>query len=227
MLAEGEKPGLNEAGFDATYPWSVMNVAYGIYSGKTTVRQLDSIINYNDSVYPKNAMRMYFTTNHDENSWNGTEFERFGEASKTFAVWAFTMGKSIPLIYSGQEEPNKKRLKFFIKDTIVWHNYSLASFYKSLIALRESTPALAADASFSKLRTEKDDVVYAYAREKNGQKAVIVLNLSPKQQKFKIRDDKINGEAKDAFSGAEEKMDQKKIINLSPWAWLVYIYNAK
>jgi len=227
MLAEGDSPGLNENGFDATYPWNVMNIAYGIYPGKTTVRQLDSVINHNDSVYPKNAYRMYFTTNHDENSWNGTEFERFGNAYKTFALWAFTMGKSVPMIYSGQEEPNKNRLRFFVKDTIHWSKYELMPFYETLIALRHSEPALSGDASFSRIKTEKDDAIYSYIRENKGSKLIVVLNLSPKEQKFKIPDGRIAGESKNIFSGSSEKNDSEKIFDLQPWAYLVYDYNVK
>ena len=210
MLAEGDKPGLHKAGFDETYPWSVMNIAYGIYPGKTTLKQLDSVINYNDTAYPKNSFRLYFTTNHDENSWNGTEFERFGEGYKAFAVWAFTMKNSLPLLYSGQEEPNKRRLHFFIKDTIPWSKYSMADFYKTLNMLRRSTPALAADASFTKLKTGVDDAVYAYLRHKDGHKVAVILNLSKQQQQFTIADDGINGDAKEAFTGMKEKLNTAK-----------------
>ncbi len=225
MLAEGEKPELNASGFDATYAWSVMNVAYGIFPGKTTVRQLDSVINHNDSVYPKNAFRMYFTTNHDENSWNGTEFERFGDAYKAFDVWAFTMDKSIPLIYSGQEEPNKKRLKFFVRDTISWGKYELAPFYKTLIDLRDSNVALSADASFARLPTDKNDVIYAYSRQKGANRVVVILNFSPKQQQFKIADTSIKGEAHNIFAGWQEKVNTDTVFNLAPWGYLVYQYH--
>jgi len=227
MLAEGEKPGLHKAGFDETYPWSVMNIAYGIYPGKTSLTQLDSVIDHNDTAYPQNIFRLYFTTNHDENSWNGTEFERFGEGYKAFAVWAFTMKNSLPLIYGGQEEPNKKRLHFFVKDTIQWGKFELAGFYKTLNALRRSTPALAADASFSKMKTGVDDAVYAYLRIKDGHKVAVILNLSKKPQQFSIADDRIAGNAKNVFTGTNEKLGKDQIFNLQPWAYLVYEYDTQ
>ncbi len=227
MLAEGEKPGLHKAGFDETYPWSVMNIAYGIYPGKTSLKQLDSVIDHNDTAYPKNVFRLYFTTNHDENSWNGTEFERFGEGYKAFAVWAFTMKNSVPLIYSGQEEPNKKRLHFFVKDTIQWGKYELAGFYKTLNTLRRSTPALAADASFSKINTGADDAVYAYLRIKDGHKVAVILNLSKKPQQFTLADNRIAGNAKNVFAGTNEKLGKDQKFNLQPWAYLVYDYGTQ
>jgi alpha-amylase len=227
MLAEGDKPSLHEAGFDETYPWNIMNVAYGIYSRKSTLLQLDSAIRYNDSVYPKNAFRLYFTTNHDENSWNGTEFERFGEGYKTFAVWAFTMKNSVPLIYSGQEEPNKNRLKFFVKDTIPWNKYGLASFYKTLTALRKSSPAFAADASFKQSITGAYKDVYVYFREKKGRKALVILNFSGNDQAISIDDAIVAGSAKNIFSGAIEKLNKSSTFTLKPWGYRVYDYLAK
>lgn len=227
MLAEGEKPSLHEAGFDETYPWSVMNIAYGIYSGKTTIRQLDSVMDYNDHVYPKNSFRLYFTTNHDENSWNGTEFERFGEGYKTFAVWAFTMKNSVPLIYSGQEEPNKRRLKFFVKDTIGWKDYSLSSFYKTLTRLRRTNAALAADASFKKIKAGDENTVYAFVRQKNGKKIFVVLNFSGKEQQIKIQDASLAGDPLNVFSGRHEKINPSHSFHIGPWGYIVYDYNAK
>jgi alpha-amylase len=224
MLAEGDLPALHVDGFDATYAWNIMALAYGIHSGKTTLYQLDSAINHNDSIFPKNAFRMYFTTNHDENSFNGTEFERFGEGYKTFAIWTFTMGRSVPLIYSGQEEPNLKRLKFFVKDTIQWKNYGLASFYKTLSNLRHTTPALAADASYTKLKTGNDRSIFAYQREKEGRKLTVLLNFSGKPQKFKIQEDRVKGRVKNVFDGTEENLDLDKVYSLKPWGWLVYDY---
>ncbi|HLK29965.1 MAG TPA: alpha-amylase family glycosyl hydrolase, partial [Puia sp.] len=227
MLAEGEKPTLHEAGFDETYPWSVMNIAYGIHSGKTTLKQLDSVIDYNDHVYPINSFRLYFTTNHDENSWNGTEFERFGEGYKAFAVWAFTMKNSVPLIYSGQEEPNKRRLKFFIKDTIEWKNYALASFYKTLNVLRRSNIALAADASFKKIKAGDEEAVYAFVRQKSGHKILVVLNLSGKEQTIKILDASLVGYPLNVFMKTHEKIKTNAQFNIEPWGFVLYDYNAK
>lgn len=147
MLAEGNKPWLHAAGFDETYTWETMGSTADLYKGKISLAQFDSALNSSIALFPKNAYRMYFTSNHDENSWNGTEFEKYGNAYKTFAVFSQTMYQSVPLIYNGQEVPNKKRLKFFVKDPIEWGQYAMAGFYKTMLNLRRSTPALAADAS--------------------------------------------------------------------------------
>ncbi|HYE56176.1 MAG TPA: alpha-amylase family glycosyl hydrolase, partial [Chitinophagaceae bacterium] len=224
MLAEADRPEMHTVGFDATYAWSIQGILYGIYSGKTNLTQLQRAIDSVDKLLPAGAMRMYFTVNHDENSWNGTEFERFGPGHKAFAVWTQTMHRSIPLIYSGQEEPNKKRLQFFEKDPIKWSKYEYAPFYKTLLQLRKNTPALATDASFRKLATGKDDAVYAFVREKNGSKVAVVLNLSKNPQQFTIADDVINGNATSVFDGRSESLAKDKQFNLKPWEYIVYKY---
>ncbi|HYC29100.1 MAG TPA: alpha-amylase family glycosyl hydrolase, partial [Chitinophagaceae bacterium] len=224
MLAEADKPELHNAGFNATYPWSIESVLYGIYSGKTTLAQLEHTIDSVEALLPANAMRMYFTTNHDENSWNGTEFERFGEGYKTFAVWTHTMFRSIPLIYSGQESANRKRLQFFEKDPIQWGTYELAPFYKTLLDLRKNTPALAADASFKKLQTGKDDAVYAFARQKGASKVVVLLNFSKDPQQITIDDAMLKGNARSVFSGAAITLPQCKTLTLKPWEFVIYRY---
>ena len=225
MLAEGDKPELHTAGFDATYAWGAMNAMKDLYTGKSKLAQFDSILNNNIQTFPAGSARMFFTTNHDENSWNGTEFEKFGAAYKTFAVFSQTMAQSIPLIYSGQEMPNKKRLKFFVRDPIQWTgSYEMAPFYKTLLTLRKSNPALAFDASFKRLASSDNDVVMAYAREKEGRKVIVIMNLSAAGQKFSITDPKINGEPMNVFTGIAEKISDTHQFSIEPWGYLVYSY---
>ena len=86
----------------------------------------------------------YFTSNHDENSWNGTEYEKYGAAAINLAVFS-CLWNGLPLLYSGQELPNLKRLKFFDKDPIEWNGkYELHDFYRTLLQLRKRNPALRA-----------------------------------------------------------------------------------
>jgi glycosidase len=225
MLAEGEKPELHLAGFDETFAWSVMNAMTDVYKQKRNLSHLDSIINRNIQIFPKNAYRLYFTTNHDENSWNGTEFEKYGDAYKAFAVLTQTMYQSVPLIYSGQEVPNKKRLKFFIKDPIEWGTkFEMAPFYKTLLSLRKGNVALAADASYKKLLTANDVAIFAYLREKQGRKVAVILNLSNQPQRFTIKDKSVYGNAINVFSKKKESISSTHVYDMEPWGYVVYEY---
>ena len=224
MLAEGEQPWLHAAGFNTTYEWKMMRMMGDVYNGKKSLVQLDSLLNSDMSAYPGNSSRMFFTTNHDENSWNGTEFEKYGDAYKTFAVFTQTIYHSIPLIYNGQEVPNKKRLKFFVKDTISWNQYAMAPFYTTLLALRKTNPALAVDASYKKLTSSNDAAIFAYLRQDKVHKVAIILNLSGKPQKITIKDKSLLGIPQDIFSRLNEKIEDKHLFELAPWGYLVYDY---
>ena len=225
MLAEGENLELYNAGFDELYAWNMMKAMAALYAGEKTVVQFDSVVNAEIAKYPKNAYRLFFTTNHDENSWNGTEFEKYGAAYKTFAVFSQTMYQSIPLIYNGQEDLNKKRLKFFVKDTIPWDGVKeMAPFYKTILTLRKANPALAADAGYRKLNSSADNAVFCYLREKEGHKVAVVLNLSKHAQKFSITDTSIDGEPLNIFMGVKEKLSTGHQFSIEPWGYIVYDY---
>ena len=224
MLAEGEKPWLHEAGFNATYAWTVMSMMTDLYGGKKTLVQFDSLLIHNISTFPGNACRMFFTTNHDENSWNGTEFEKYGEAYKSFAVFSQTMYQSIPLIYSGQEVSNKKRLKFFVKDTIDWKGYDMGPFYTLLLSLRKRNPALAVDASYRKLKSSNEASIFAYLREYKKHRVAVILNLSGTAQQFTINDIGLMGKPLNIFSNKTVQLNDKQVYNIEPWGFLLYDY---
>ncbi len=226
FLAEADKAELHTAGFDATYGWSVMNIMYGIYPGKTTLKQLDAVLDSLEKALPPNAMRMYYTTNHDENSWNGTEFERFGPGYKAFAVWTQTMKRSIPLVYSGQEEPNKKRIKFFEKDPIQFGKYELSGFYKTLLKERRENPALASDASFRKINVGDENALYAFVREKEGHKVAVIINFSNKEETVTINDETLTGEPLNLFMGTKEKLSKNHSFKVEPWGYIIYDYEG-
>ena len=152
FLAEGDKPYLAKT-FDAVYPWPMFHVMEKVSAGTAPAYMLDSIRLDNEKLYPRRTIQMYFTSNHDENSWNKADYGTFPSASHApFAVFTQTMENSVPLIYSGQEEPVLRPLQFFEKDPIEFKNYGRAEFYLRLLALRKSTPALSSDASFRKVK---------------------------------------------------------------------------
>lgn len=224
MLAEGNTGWLHESGFDATYNWNAMHWSEDFYKGKMTSKAFIDSLDANIRLYPEDAMRLNFTTNHDENSWNATEFEKYGDAYKLFAVFSMTYNQSIPLVYSGQEIPNKKRLKFFVKDPIEWKKLEMEKFYSILLHLRKSNPALASNASYRKLNTTNDNEILSYLRENKGHKVLTIFNLSGKAQRFKINDKSISGNPYNVFMYANEKISSIHEFNIEPWGFIVYDY---
>lgn len=221
MLAESNAAWVHEAGFDASYPWDAFTTMKLIAKGERPAFAIDSVLRHVDSTYTPNAIRMYFTSNHDENSWNHADWQTMpGAEHAPFAVLTQTIERSVPLIYSGQEEPFLDSLRFFYKDTITFGHYGRAAFYKTLLNLRKNNPALAANAPFHKLRTNNDAALYAFEREQNGNKVLVVLNLSKTPQQLVWKDQPSDKEWNNVFAGNKEPVD--KGFGIEPWGYAVY-----
>lgn len=166
FLAEGEKPELHSAGFDATYSWELHHMLNEIAQGNAGLNDLVEYIKKEQSTYPEDAFRLAFTSNHDENSWAGTEFERMGDAWKAMTVLCWTLPATQPLIYTGQEIGMDHRFEFFEKDPMpqnVDNHYT--DFYRYLSGLKHTHPALNAGgmSSFEMVSAENNTLVFKRA----------------------------------------------------------------
>lgn len=225
MLAEGDKPELNADGFDATYTWNDFVLFKKIAKGERKASDFDSAINRTDKEFPKNALRMFFTSNHDENSWSEADYNTTpGTSHAPFAVMTQTMKRSVPLIYGGQEEPFLRAIRFFDKDTITFGKYARADFYKKLLLLRKSNPALAANADFVRIHTNADDKVYAYLRKNQGKKVLVVLNWTGSPLKVQVDNALISGNVMEIFTGKKTSFHQNAEYTLKAWGYQIYNY---
>ena len=173
--------------------------------------------------FPCNAFRTYFTSNHDENSWNGTEYEKYGEAAQLFAVFSCTWN-GIPMIYSGQELPNKKRLKFFEKDVIVWQQrFELHDFYKTLLTLHSTNRSLRAGDTevLTRIVSHPDDhQVFSYLRKHETDEVLIVLNCSAEGMHFQVKN--VKGVFRNVFGGDDINFTTNDQVYLNAWGYLVF-----
>jgi alpha-amylase len=221
---ELEKPEYGEA-FDASYTWAWMHQTEDFYKKQLTTDTLYTVLKKYDDL-GDSTMRAWFTTNHDENSWNGTEYEKYGEMAKTLAVFSVTWN-GIPIIYSGQELPNKKRIQFFEKDTINWSGYNeLHDFYKTLLDLHSDHPALRAGdytVQTFRIKTTENKNVFAYLRKKENKEVLVILNLSPQNDlHFNIIDGNITGIFKNVFSRTDNDFTNEKSFQMQGWEFLVF-----
>ncbi|HTL06803.1 MAG TPA: alpha-amylase family glycosyl hydrolase [Chitinophagaceae bacterium] len=227
MLAEGDKGSLHRDGFNCSYPWDMYQAMKRIAAGSSNALAIDSVLRRQDSSFPAGAARLYFTSNHDENSWNKADYGTMpGARHAPFAVFTQTMRNSLPLIYSGQEEPVLDSISFFYKDPIQFGKYARAKFYKTLLLLRQSTPALAVDAAFKKVNVGNEKALYAYTREKEGHKVFVILNLSNQSQTINISDSSVSGQPLNVFMGSREKVYPGLKYGIEPWGYVVYDYNV-
>lgn len=225
MLAESDKASDQIDGFDATYPWPEFHTMVDIAAGKKNALSLDSIMNITNRAFPQNALLLYFTSDHDENSWNKADYGTMPGASHApFAVLTQTLPRSIPLIYSGQEEPFLDSISFFYKDTITFKKYARADFYSKLLHLRKENSALAANASFEKIQSNNDNNIYAFIRQNGKNKILVLVNLSNTQQHVTLSDQSINGTATNLFTSKKENINNNQSMTLKAWDYKVYVY---
>ncbi|MDE6445583.1 MAG: DUF3459 domain-containing protein [Alistipes sp.] len=228
LLAEAEGPQFHADGFDATYGWKMHHLLNEIAQGKKSAADLRVLLAEYAAEYPASASRMMFTSNHDENSWAGTEFERMGDAAAAMAALTYVLPQSLPLIYTGQEVGYDHRFEFFEKDPMpAWEPNERTAFYKKLNALRHDNPALASGG-------EGGDIVYmggavadvmAFTRSAGDNKVVCFFNLSAEPQAV-IPTVEVAGDLTDAMTGEPHPILPGEEFRLAPWEYLILVKSA-
>jgi len=221
-LGECEVPEYHQV-FDATYTWRWMHASQEFYQNKMNLQSLLTVLYKSVTEFPCTAMRVYFTSNHDENSWNGTEYEKYGDAAQLLAVFSCTWD-GIPMIYSGQELPNRKRLKFFDKDQIDWDgNFQLQQFYKTLLTLKSNNKSLRG--GDPKVATQivshpDDHRAFAYLRKHKKAQVLTILNFSGDGLDFEVIN--VDGVYRNVFGVDDINFKATSHVYLNAWGYLVF-----
>ncbi len=182
MLAEAEQADLLEKAFDTTYNWAVHHLMNDIANERKSAWDMSECFKYDVYFYSPNAIRMYFTSNHDENKNAGSALERLGNSYKAFTLLTYTV-PGMPLIFSGQEAGLNRRLDFFDKDLINWQseNKEYEEFYTYLNNLRKKNKALWSGyegGEMVKVYTNDDGKFFAFTRKKDDNEILVVMNLT-------------------------------------------------
>ncbi|WP_306349980.1 alpha-amylase family glycosyl hydrolase [Flavobacterium sp. '19STA2R22 D10 B1'] len=222
MLAEAEKADLMKKAFDMAYGWESHHIMNEIAQGKKNVKAWDDYIVKKDTVFQADDFTMYFTSNHDENSWNGTEYERMGDAVELFAALTFT-APGMPLIYNGQEYDFKKRLRFFEKDTLIKEKGKMYEVYEKLGVLKNNNVALNGGkkaASYTRIATSSDANILAFERAKDSKQVYFVGNMTKKDQTFTTP---IEGTYTDYMSGQKMTLSKDQKLVFKPWEYKILV----
>lgn len=222
-LAETEDISYHEA-FDISYSWEWMHKTEKYFKDEIPFAELISTLEHYKNDFPFHALHLFFTSNHDENSWNGTEYEKYGAFTKALAVFG-SMYDGVPLIYSGQELPNNKRLKFFDKDEIEWTNdIAFHSFYKALYALRSRYEAVS-DFAFDEQKLLPDGFsknLLAFSSVKNEGAILVFINLGKFYSEQNYIVENIAGRFRNIFTNEEVEIDRSMLIKLKSADFAVY-----
>ncbi|MBN3034460.1 MAG: alpha-amylase [Bacteroidales bacterium] len=224
MLAEAEQPDHHIRAFDMSYNWELHHLFNEIAAGSSDPDAITACLEKQGEIYPADAYRMLFTSNHDENSWKGSAIERLGFAAAPMAVLSFTL-PGMPLIYSGQEAGIDRKLLFFDKDTIDWDlDTSWFGFYHKLARMKRGHPSLANGSSggrFVPLSTTAGKRTFAFARELNGPDLIVLTHFSEQPARFLIKEQGISGSYTDLFSGRKLRLKTGDTLALGPWGYQI------
>ena len=238
MLAEASKPELLNS-FNADYAWPMKDVFNDIaatqgvneYAAKNNqnrekgdARSIIKLLERLDKEYPKGSIHMNMVTNHDLNSWEGTEFERYGKGLGAFAVLSYTL-PGMPMMYTGQEVGFNHAFEFFDLDPVQpdYTRNQLTAFYEMLNALKHNHTALNASGQLDTMTvwdTTSPDVLAFTRSDAQGDEVTVLVNLSSAENEVTFTDLAPSADSKlNYFTGAPAEMPG----HLGPWEYQVWI----
>ncbi len=225
LLAEWENRDLHAAGFDATYSWTLFDLLHDLCQERKSPESLGVYFNWQVKAWPADAQRMLFTSNHDKNSWEGTDTELFGEGLPAAIAFTF-LCQGIPLVNNGQEAGLNRRLAFFEKDEIHWRENPQRELIYQLIAFRKEHPALwnpGWGAGMEEVPTTSNCVT-AFQRRLPGDRVICLFNFTSGPVEFSFRDTAlVEGCWMEPFSPEEQAVDIHSPQLLAAWGWRVLV----
>lgn len=225
MLGEVESPEYHtDNTFDVTYDWEFHHLINRIAQGHSSVDDLRGLLAHQRNIYKVSDGLLRFTSNHDENSWNGSEMERMGDAHKCLAALTYVLD-GMPLIYSGQEAGSARRLEFFEKDLIDWSGMEeYTAFYRELNGLKHTMSALqygGRGAEVVEIASSQPYNIFAIKRIDGDSSVIAIFNLSPHHIQPAFYDGDYSGRYYKLWHGQTDLVSNQW-DPFSPWEFKIY-----
>lgn len=223
MLAEGSEPQLHIDAFDLTYAWNTYDILRPLVRGEQRVEEIAVTLQRERYSYPRGALRLRFTTNHDKNKYDAPPVAWLGPEAARAAAVLMHMLPGVPLIYNGQEVGSGASLSLFEKEEINWSGDSLGfrALYTSLNAIRAAqAPVRRGD--FHPLAVRGSDRVFAFIRSIDESDPVFTaVNLSRRTASFTcpVPDD-LEGEML-LTTGSVYREKRALRVTLPPWGYVI------
>lgn len=225
MIAEANKPELLTKAFDLDYAWPFHSMMTNVLENGAPAQAMRFNWETERERYPKGALEMRFSDNHDEKR----ALARFGERGALAAsALVFTMD-GVPLLYNGMEAGDTTESgapALFEKLPVFWQiserRPNFPPFYKQLVALRRAHPALQ-QGETEWVRNGAPDRVLTYFRRGAGEEYFVSINVS--NQPYAGVADTPNGEYKDETPGLDEAVRKKVTLPalvLNAWDFRIY-----
>ena len=213
LLAEWGDMEMHRAGYDLTYGWDGYSRLKAVWKGDSASSFVRQVKGEQDTI-PAGGMRLRFTTNHDETSWDKPAATLFGGsagARAAFVAMALLPGR--PLMYNGQEVESNQVLNLFEHQPVAWSQPNAAesrAFYARVVNLARTDSAFISG-GFKEVTTNFPNDVIAYGRGD----AMVLVNARPAEVKVAVAG--VSG-SRDLMSQATQQGDT---VTLAPYGFRV------
>src|ERR1043166_575064 len=180
MLAEAHKPELQVTAFDLDYSWPLHTALTNALQGRG--RASDLRVEWEKEVkeWPRGALHMRFSDNHDERR----AIARFGEpAALAASALMFTLD-GVPMLYNGMEVGDTTESgapALFEKLPIFWaiaeRRPEFPKFYKRMMAIRRESLALRRG-TLEWLHNSDESRVVTFVRRAGNDEVIVAINFS-------------------------------------------------
>jgi cyclomaltodextrinase len=225
MLAEANKPELLVKAFDLDYAWPFHSTMTDVLENGKPATAIPENWRSEREHFPKGALEMRFSDDHDEKR----AIVRFGERGALAAsAIVFTMD-GIPLLYNGMEagDTTESTAPALFENMPVFWQISerralYPNFYKQMIALRKAHSALQ-QGETEWLHNSANDRILSYIRRGGGEEFLIAVNTS--NQPFTGVIDAPTGEYIDVTPGLDVRKIAWPAVSLEAFEFRIYRKN--
>jgi len=180
MLAEAHKPELQVTAFDLDYSWPLHTALTDVLQGRKPASDLRAEWEKENQEWPKGALHMRFSDNHDERR----AIARFGEpAALAASAFVFTLD-GVPMIYNGMEVGDTTESgapALFEKLPIFWaiaeRRKNFPEFYKDIMARRRTLLELRRG-TLEWVSNSDESRVVTFVRRAGKQVSLVAINFS-------------------------------------------------
>ncbi|HEX9959674.1 MAG TPA: alpha-amylase family glycosyl hydrolase [Pyrinomonadaceae bacterium] len=179
-LAEWESPDLLVKAFDLDYSWANHSALTEVLQGNKPASEIRRVWEEQKAKFPKNALRMRFSDNHDERR----AIARFSEKGALAAqALVFTLD-GVPMFYNGMEAGDTTESgapALFEKLPVFWQfqerRQDFPKFYKAMTELRRNSIALRRG-DLVWLKNSDEARVLSFARRSGSEEILVVVNMT-------------------------------------------------
>jgi cyclomaltodextrinase / maltogenic alpha-amylase / neopullulanase len=220
-LAEWESPDLLVKAFDIDYSWENHATLSQVLFGQKPASEIQKVWRDQNAKFPKNALRMRFSDNHDERR----AIVRFGEKGALAAqTLAFTLD-GIPMFYNGTEVGDTAESgspALFEKLPIFWQfaerRPEFPKFYKSMIELRKNSVALRRG-DLTWLKNSDENRIVTFTRKSGNEEVLVAINMTSSPFFGSVE---VSGNFADITPNVENKQVGLPVISLEGFGYRIF-----